>query len=368
MPQERKILQILWEKPMNEICRARLVMGTSWRKHGVLLAVVLSYGLRANGAEEPVLIIASQMVEVQTPSGDAVLPLDISLDWSKPQPGVTRAVILLHGKGRDVDGYYRGLQRAAHEAGAGAASSILIAPQFLNEDDVTAHSLPRDVVRWRTGAWEAGGPAAGPAAISAYEVLDALLLRLADPAMFPDLKDIVLAGHSGGGQAVQRYAVVGKAVAEIATKGIHLRLVIANPSSYLYFSEDRPESHGIGCSNWDRWKYGTRGAPDYVKLTRAHGWAEMEDDYARADVIYLMGDEDTDPQQKDLDISCAGEAEGSTRLARGQAYFAYLKARHTNGWSQRLWLVKGVAHSEPKMVEAPCGVKALFATGTCKDE
>ena len=136
------------------------------------------------------------------------------------------------------------------------------------------------------------------AAISAYEVLDALLLRLADPAMFPDLKDIVLAGHSGGGQAVQRYAVVGKAVAEIATKGIHLRLVIANPSSYLYFSEDRPESHGIGCSNWDRWKYGTRGAPDYVKLTRAHGWAEMEDDYARADVIYLMGDEDTEGSRR----------------------------------------------------------------------
>ena len=28
----------------------------------------------------------------------------------------------------------------------------------------------------------------------------------------------------------------------------------------------------------------------------------------------------------------------------------------------------GGSHSGSKMVEAPCGVKALFATGTCKDE
>jgi pimeloyl-ACP methyl ester carboxylesterase len=340
----------------------------NWRGCPLLLVVSMALGVRCFAVEEPVAIIASQRVEVRTPSGVAVVPLDISLDWSKPQPGVTRAVILLHGKGRDVDGYYRGLERAAREAGAAAAGSILIAPQFLNEDDVKAHGLPREVVRWRTGAWEAGGPAVGPAGISAYEVLDALLLRLADRALFPDLKDIVLAGHSGGGQAVQRYAVVGKAAAEIAAKGIHVRFVIANPSSYLNFSDERPGPHGFGCSGWDRWKYGTSGAPEYVKLTKTYGWAEMEADYAKADVIYLMGEEDTDPRQKDLDVSCAGEAEGPTRLARGQAYFAYLKARHPAGWGQRLWLVEGVVHSGEKMVEAPCGVKALFATGTCKDE
>ncbi len=344
-------------------------MRMSWRGGALLVVVLMAPGVRCFAVEEPpVEIIASQRVEIRTPSGVAVVPLDISLDWSKPQPGITRAVILLHGKGRDVDGYYRGLQRSAHEAGAAAAGSILIAPQFLNEDDVKAHGLPREVVRWRTGAWEAGGPAVGPVGISAYEVLDAFLLRLADRGLFPDLKDIVLAGHSGGGQAVQRYAVVGKAAAEIAAKGIHVRFVIANPSSYLYFSDERPGPHGFGCSGWDRWKYGTSGAPEYVKLTKTYGWAEMEADYAKADVIYLMGDEDIDPRQKDLDVSCAGEAEGPTRLARGQAYFAYLKARHPAGWGQRLWLVEGVAHSGPKMVEAPCGVKALFATGTCKDE
>ena len=159
-------------------------------KRGVLLAVVVVCSAGHFAAEEPVQIIASQRTEVRTPSGVAVVPLDISLDWSKPQPGVTRAVILLHGKGRDVDGYYRGLLRAAREAGKGATGSILIAPQFLNEDDVKAHALPKEVVRWRTGAWEAGGPAVGPAGISAYEVLDEFLLRLADRTLFPDLRTL----------------------------------------------------------------------------------------------------------------------------------------------------------------------------------
>ncbi len=332
-----------------------------------MLLLAVCSGAANSAVEEPVKIIATYLTELRTPAGTVQLPFDVSLDWSKPQPSITRAVILLHGKGRDVDGYYKGLQRAAGEAGAASAHSILIAPQFLNDHDIQDHGLGKQVVRWRTGAWEAGGPALGPAPASAYDVLDAMLQHLADKTLFPNLKDIVLAGHSGGGQTVQRYAIVGKVPALVAAQGIHLRFVIANPSSYLYLSDDRPAQHR-GCGGWDRWKYGVRDAPEYVKLTATHTWAQMEADFAAADVIYLMGDEDTDPHQKDLDVSCAGEAEGPTRMARATSYYAYLKARHAGAWGQRLWLVNGVGHSGPKMVESPCGVKALFATGSCKDE
>jgi pimeloyl-ACP methyl ester carboxylesterase len=344
-----------------------VLMKKPLRLLAVMLLSAACSSVANSASEEPVKIIASQAWTLHTPSGTVQMPMDISLDWSKPQPSVTRAVILLHGKGRDVDGYYRGLQRAAGEAGGASAGSILIAPQFLNEHDIEAHRLGTQIVRWHTGAWEAGGPAIDPAPVSAYEVLDAMLEHLADKTIFPNLKDVVLAGHSGGGQAVQRYAVVGTAAAQLTAQGIHLRFVIANPSSYLYFSDERPAAHN-GCSGWDRWKYGIRDAPAYVKLTPTHTWAQMEADFAAADVIYLMGDEDIDPNQKDLDTSCMGEAEGPTRLARGKSFYAYLKARHADGFGQRLWIVDGVAHNGPKMVEAPCGVKALFGNGSCKDE
>ena len=167
----------------------------------------------AHAAEEPVKIIASNVIQLQTPAGTVGLPIDASLDLSQPQPTITRAVILLHGKGRNVDGYYRGLLQAAHSAGSASATSVLVAPQFLNEHDINDHHLPANIVRWRTGVWEAGTRATGPAAVSAYDLLDSLFALFADKTRYPNLKEIVLAGHSGGGQAVQRYAVVGHAPA-----------------------------------------------------------------------------------------------------------------------------------------------------------
>jgi pimeloyl-ACP methyl ester carboxylesterase len=267
--------------------------------------------------------IASQAFRISTAHGSASEPFEISLDWSQPQPGINRAVIVFHGVGRDVTGYYRTLQDAAEQAGAAARDTILIAPQFLDEEDIGAHHLRADVLRWRRVAWEAGGPAAAPLPISSYEVVDALLARLADRSLFPNLKTVVLAGHSGGGQLVQRYAAVGKAAAVLSSAGIHLRFVVANPSSYLYFSDERPAAAPKArCRDFNRWKYGPFDPPAYAKPEGADTWTRREADYARRDVLYLLGTADIDPHEKDLDTSCAGEAQGLTRFVRGQTHFA----------------------------------------------
>jgi len=268
-----------------------------------------------------------------------------------------------------VNGYYRAAQDAAEQAGSAARDTILIAPQFLDEQDIREHHLPADVLCWRRVAWESGAPAVAPLPISSYEVVDALLTRLADRSIFPNLKTVVLAGHSGGGQLVQRYAVVGKAAAALSSAGIHLRFVVANPSSYLYFSDERPARlHGGGCRDFNRWKYGPIDPPVYAKLDTADTWPQREAAYAERDVIYLLGSADTDPHEKDLDTSCAGEVQGPTRFVRGQAYFAYLRARHPSGWNQRMWFVPGVAHSARKMIASTCGIDALFDAGSCPDQ
>jgi hypothetical protein len=312
--------------------------------------------------------VAGQTFLIPAAHGAAREPLDVSVDWSQPQPLATRAVIVFHGVGRDVNGYYRSLQDAAAAAGPAARDAILIAPQFLDEQDMHEHHLPSDVLRWRRVTWEGGAPAAGPSPLSSYDVVDAILTRLADRALFPNLKTVVLAGHSGGGQLVQRYAVVGKAVAALSGAGIHLRFVVANPSSYLYFSEERPaRAAGGNCRDFNDWKYGIQGAPAYAKPDAAGAWQQREADYASRDVIYLLGAADIDPREKDLDISCAAETQGPTRFARGQAYFAALHARHASGWTQRMWFVPGVAHSARKMFTSACGVNAIFDTGVCPD-
>ncbi len=196
--------------------------------------------LRATHRPEPAASVASQGFRISTPQGSAVEPFIASLDWSKPLPNVARAVVIFHGKGRDVESYYKTVLEAAGQAGSTAGDTIFVAPQFLDEEDVGAHGLPANVLRWRQTDWESGAPAVAPIPVASFDVIDALLARLADPSHFPNLKAVVLAGHSGGAQLLQRYAVVGRAPAAISKTGIHLRFVVANPSSYVYFSDERP--------------------------------------------------------------------------------------------------------------------------------
>lgn len=337
-----------------------------------------AFGLADGQREPPVERVASHTFSLMTARGAAEMLFDESLDWNQPQPQVIRAVVMFHGKSRDVDGYYRSTLQAVQRAGEqSVVTSLLIAPQFINEDDASAHHLPDNILRWRQGTWEGGAEALGPVSVSAYEVIDAIVTHLADSRLYPNLKTIVLAGHSGGGQAIQRYAIVGKAE-EVVGSSIHLRYVIANPSSYLYFDDERPQFNGSSfifrtetgssCHNFDHWRFGPLGANEkYVRKSAKSGWQELEEAYARKDVVYLLGTADIDPREKDLDVSCAGEMEGPTRFLRGQAYYDWLHKRHVTDWNQRLWLVQKVAHSAGKMFTSECGVAALFEWPTCQD-
>ncbi len=291
------------------------------------------------------------------PGGGAV-PVFATAEWDGG--AVRRAVVVVHGHGRDAVGYFAALQRARAAAGAEA---LLIAPHFLAASDPGG----TDLLRWGTGSWMGGLPARGPTGASAFDVLDALLARLSDRARFPALTDIVLAGHSAGAQLVQRYAAVGHG----AGAPLHVRYVVANPSSYLWFGPDRPDADGrpspfagaAACPGWNDWKYGLAGGlPPYVKDSPA----TLEARYVSRELVYLLGDEDTDPHQRDLDRSCAGLAEGPNRLARGHAFMAQLQARHGALPTQTLHEVPGVAHAGARMLNSPCGLAALFDTKGCE--
>lgn len=60
----------------------------------------------------PAKVIADQHLEVKTAAGNGVLPLYVSRDRTRPQPDVTRAVIVFHGVRRNADQYLRTAQHA----------------------------------------------------------------------------------------------------------------------------------------------------------------------------------------------------------------------------------------------------------------
>jgi len=327
----------------------------------LILSTVIA--LLAAWGSDAVQTVAPGRLNIPKAHGGGQLALYAEADLNAPQPTVRRAIVVFHGLHRNAEGYLHDVEEARSKAGAAGENSLLIAPQFLNEDDARAHKLPGEVLRWRRAGWEAGEPASGPAPISSYEAIDAILMMLSDRGHFPNLREIVLAGHSGGGQIVQRYGVVGHQIETVEKAGIRVRYVVANPSSYVYFDGTHPApAAALGCNRFNEWKYGLEHAPGYVGSPAAAG---LEEAYIARRVTYLLGTNDDDPNGPDIDKDCAAEAQGPTRLARGAYYFKYLESRHKSGLAQRVMLVPGVAHNARKMFTSECGIDALFETGAC---
>lgn len=339
-------------------------------RFGWLLAAALGLICSQAVAEEkaaphmkPVKAIADARLAV---GNEGMVPLYLTSDWSRPQPAITRAVLVLHGRLRNADVYFRSAQTAQAAAGDAGKTAIMIVPQFLAEVDIEGWHLPADTLRWTLEGWEGGEPALGPAPASSFDALDAILARLADKKLFPNLKQVVVAGHSGGGQVVQRYAIATQGEAALKAARIGVRYVVANPSSYAYFSAERPEPQiAASCAGYNSWKYGMEARPPYLAAATP---AELEQRYVARQVIYLLGTKDTNPDHPALDKSCMAEAEGPYRYARGHSYAAVMAKRDNGTPNHKVWDVPGVGHDGDKMLTSPCGLAALFDLPGCLAE
>ena len=290
--------------------------------------------------------------------GPGELSLGLSQDWKRPLPQVQRALIVIHGRLRNAQTYLHSAEQAASQAGQ-LSTTLVIAPQFLNESDGTRNALSDSVLRWHANDWMAGNPAVSPAPLSSYAALDQILERLSDRKRFPTLREVVIAGHSGGAQVVQRYALTTQADKALQSNGIKVRYVVANPSSYAYFNAQRPipTFEAANCPGFNTWKYGLKELPAYAEGQKHR---QLEQAYVERDITYLLGAKDTDPNHPALDKSCEAEAQGAFRLERGKNYFEYLTQRHPQGLNQRLVEVPGVGHNGDQMFTSPEGQKALF--------
>lgn len=322
-----------------------------------LVALLLSAALlspAAHAEDQAVISISPDRLAIN----GSQATLGLSQEWVHPKPRIERVVIMLHGRLRNAQTYLRSIERAANQSKE-RSKTLLIAPQFLNEQDIVAHHLSDSILRWHHDDWMEGAAAVGPKPVSSFLVLDHILKRLSDSKLFPNLKEIVIAGHSGGAQVVQRYAMIGgKEDALLHREGVKLRYVVANPSSYAYFDAQRPlpvSAHS--CPGFDGWKYGLKNMPFYSGKETV---AEIEKAYVKRDVTYLVGELDTDRNHPALDKSCAAEAQGESRLQRGQNYFQYLQKRHPDGLNQRLIIVPKVGHSGDGIFTSPEGQATLF--------
>jgi predicted esterase len=274
---------------------------------------------------------------------------------------ITRALIVIHGQGRNADDYFRTGVAAAFLAGA-LDNTVIIAPRFTSRDGGCEDTLAAGEVNWRCSgdSWRSGAPAVNDDGLNSYDFTDAILRKLARKDVFPNLKAIVVSGHSAGGQYVSRYVMASQAG---ETLGVPVTYVVSNPSSYAYLDARRPAPGGStfrpyhdarNCTTYDRWPYGLAGRTGAAAKL---GDAQLKKQIAGRQVVYLLGELDTLPLAG-FDSSCPAMAQGPSRLARGQAYAQYMNENY--GAKHKVTVVPMCGHNARCIFTADPALSVLF--------
>lgn len=274
---------------------------------------------------------------------------------------IRHAVIMIHGRSRNPDSYFSYATAAARLSNR-LSDTLVISPSFREQSD---EKEPTDLFWQRVSGsqaqtdWAMGGESAGPIAVSSYDVLDRLIHSIGTSKHFPNLQTIVVAGHSAGGQVVQRYALTGNYNNLGLTQEISY--VVANPSSYAYLDSRRPRSGSTtvfefpsGCSSWNRWGYGFERPNSYASRYPAETLIAR---YLQRKVTYLLGESDTGSAS--LDVTCSANVQGRNRFERGTAYYNFIQSFYQASNHSRI-VVPGVAHSGSQMYQSAQGRSTLF--------
>ena len=318
--------------------------------------------------------IASNKYRLDKKSPGAYVPYACSHDLSKPLPRIKRVMLAIHSSSFDANAYLSNGLAAAKKVRGAVESTCIVAPHLLTKAAVPGGTIPENMLHWRVSPFRgsqlaAVGPNQTKAYLSAYELLDEMLTKLTNKQLFPNLRHVVLVGHSAGGQLVQRYALIGKFE---PPKKIELRFVVCAPSSYAYVNNERlvpgttnkfavpKDEFVMECDSYDKWGYGLEKPYAYF---RSSDPVKLRERYGRRQVYYLCGEKDTNGNDGTTSRTCGAMTQGDNRRERAEVFYKYVQ--HVYGRSirgrQKLAITPGVGHSGRGNMTSAMGVKFLFA-------
>lgn len=324
------------------------------------------------------LTVGSHTVELPYHS---TRPLDV------PDPTVRRIVIVIHGISHNGHDYYRyGVQAMDRVPGA-EDDTIVIGLWVLRlvpgsatvyggftQDHVTGNML-----YWRVspfwGSQQANyGPGHTQVNFSVFAALDQMLLQLALSPNFPNLKTMVLFGYSGGGQLVQRYAATGRFNHAVAReRGVHLRYGVGAPSSYVYMDARRPVEGQPGvfavpsaaqiaaCSGYDTYGSGL-GVTSTYAYVNATGATQARAQFRDRIVGYIVGGDDSDPNDSSLATGCEAMLQGTQRADRMVKFYDHIQDYYGPEIRNRhvFNIEPGIRHQGSLILRSPSGLRLLF--------
>lgn len=283
-------------------------------------------------------------------------------------PAPRLAYIMVHGMNRNADDYFA--WTLASTAAAGRLDSTAVASiHFKARAASGGDAVAEGELYWNSESWKSGEAALnGPE--SSFDAMDALVRAFAEKRRFPNIAEIVVAGHSAGGQFVQRYAAANRID---PLSGVKIRYVVANPSSYVYISPLRLRAgasctvadgcsgpfgeyfDAANCTTYNQYRYGLDSLTGYAAKVGAE---TIRNQFAARRVIYLAGELDTNTADPSLDKSCPAQSQGPNRRERAVTFWNSMRllfgARHLFA------IAPGCGHSAVCVFAGPAGVKAVF--------
>lgn len=301
------------------------------------------------------------------------LPYFSSENIHQANDEITKIILVVHGTNRNADDYFDNMMSALRKRPEQSPHTLILAPQFLREDDIDAFKPGNDFAYWSSDGWKVGATSKDEDSnprdirISSYEVLDSLIFHLV--STFQKVDQLIFTGHSAGGQLTNRYTASSPIFSLLCDDfAISSKSIIANPGSYVYFSPMRRIPGSLdqfeipnGCDEYNEYSYGLEDL--YIYHSRV-GEQQMKNWYETREIIYLFGSEDNDPNASTLPSSCRAQLQGAHRLEKGKIYFNHILDTFGEEikQNQRMIIVPNVGHNNFNIYNSEEGLTELFDT------
>jgi pimeloyl-ACP methyl ester carboxylesterase len=313
------------------------------------------------------------------------------IDTLSPSSLIDYVLIVIHGANRNADDYFCAATGAVQlqKTLYGYQNVLVVAPHFLGSSDSVVKGRQQQKLEddepsflfWKdegAGPWRYGADAMGPTPISSYTVLDTLVATILQALGSNDRTRITMAGHSSGGQMMQRWSLL-----TTTWDASRMRAVIANPSSFAYLTPLRyiygrwqqpvlgNDGDKNSCTQYNQWEWGLDpGGPLDVPYRRnvISNVSTLIGRLQHRSVTYLAGSADrcnvSDEKggwchSHGLEMSCMDMLQGANRWERSARYYSSLRLLGIWKHHHRQF-VKGVGHDHTLMFQSPVGLEALF--------
>ena len=231
---------------------------------------------------------SGQHVCTSDPASDLSFLTYLSLNSTRgrlPNAAIRRLVIVISGANADAWAYHKSVLDALqgmNDPEINPNSVAVLSPYFPNDKHAGSgfpynpngatpdEKYPSPALVWYGTEWSGGANNQYPPrlkTVSAYDALDQVIQYYGNLNTFPNMKHIVVSGHSMGAQMLHRYAAVGKTRSQLGVQ-VPISYYIANPSSFTWFANDRPLSTGKCTSTFNDWR---EGLAKYATYGSAHG-------------------------------------------------------------------------------------------------